>query len=259
MPFRLGYPNLASQIYRFLNILHSFSSFKRTDLRKPKPPLHCMNKEARASSRHSQNRSAQWFCSSCSPLLCYIYTSSQLTEHGSDGSFETKSVPKNATLDRCCGRCDQGPRCGVPGSEGPSEREMSKGKAKGQENVHSSLLSNQENERLDVLLGRRCVVSENTSFYKLKWKFPQIECWINGKIFIVKSFMFATVSMFMHTRSQRRDVCCTGHRCERCYVWCLSKVKATLGCIHLAFTSLRSLFIFSLQNDQNRLRYNTSL
>lgn len=38
--------------------------------------------------------------------------------------------------------------------------EMSKGKSKGQENVLSSLLSIQENERLVDLLGRRCVVSE---------------------------------------------------------------------------------------------------
>uniref|UniRef100_A0A8C2BBS6 Uncharacterized protein n=1 Tax=Cyprinus carpio TaxID=7962 RepID=A0A8C2BBS6_CYPCA len=37
-----------------------------------------------------------------------------------------------------------------------------RGKAKGQENVTSSLLSSQENERLLELLGRRCVVSEDT-------------------------------------------------------------------------------------------------
>lgn len=144
--------------------LNSFISL----LTKPKPPLLRMSKETRASWRHSQNRST-------SVVLLFLFSFAvlhlhQLTEHGSDGSFETTSVqktPKN-TSDGHCGRCEHGPRCGVPGSEGTFEGEMSKGKTKGQENVTSSLLSNQENERLVELLGRRCVVRENTSCYKLK-------------------------------------------------------------------------------------------
>lgn len=85
----------------------------------------------------------------------------QITEHGSNSSFKPFACTKK-TSGRYRGP-SRGPRRGVPGSKRPFHRgEMSKGKAKGQENMHSSLLSSQENERLVELLGRRCMVSEVT-------------------------------------------------------------------------------------------------
>lgn len=117
-----------------------------------------MSEGTRACPWHSESRSAQWFCSSCSLLLCCIYIR---LEHGSNGSSKSFACPKKDS-DRYCWP-SRGPRRGVPGSECPFEQgEMSKGKTKGQENMPSSLLSSQENERLLELLGRRCVVSEVT-------------------------------------------------------------------------------------------------
>lgn len=85
----------------------------------------------------------------------------QITEHGSNSSFEPFACSKKAS-GRYCG-LSKGPRRGVPKSECPLHQgEMSRGKDKVQENMPSSLLSSQENERMLELLGRRCVVSEVT-------------------------------------------------------------------------------------------------
>lgn len=85
----------------------------------------------------------------------------QITEHGSNSSFEPFACSKKASGWYC--GLSKGPRRGVPKSECPLHQgEMSRGKAKVQENMYSSLLSSQENERLLELLGRRCVVSEVT-------------------------------------------------------------------------------------------------
>lgn len=117
-----------------------------------------MYEGTRACPRHSESRSTQWFCSSCSLLLCCINIR---LEHGSNSSFESFACLKKDSS-RYCGP-SRGPRRGVPGSECPFHQgEMSKGKTKGLENMPSSLLSSQENDRLLELLGRRCVVSEVT-------------------------------------------------------------------------------------------------
>lgn len=121
--------------------------------------LLCMSEGTRACPRHSESRYVVVLFFLFSFAVLHLH---QITEHGSNSSFKPFACSKKAS-GRYCGP-SRGPRCGVPRSEWCPfhQGKMSKGKVKGQENVQSSLLSSQENERLLELLGRRCVVSEVT-------------------------------------------------------------------------------------------------